>query len=210
LKNWFVYGIKKGVVTTKYPSGKAEDVAAWSTKPVRVSGGQVDCPTSAICGGDVNMAKCICCGRCSDSFAPNDVVELAEVRMNNSSFKRSFHIYILDAGSCGACNLEVQALGNPLYDLNRLGIFFTNTPRHADALLVVGVVADAMRDVLVETYEAIPEPKLVFAVGSCASSGTLFGLSVTKVLKTDIIVPGCPPNPYTILDALIRAKGGVK
>jgi Ni,Fe-hydrogenase III small subunit len=208
MKSWILTGLRKGVVTTHFPDGDAESVSAWSTRPVRQKEGNVDCPTDAIETDNVNMAKCISCGRCSPQFKPEGDVRIAMPGGSDRTFRRSFHLYLIDTGSCGACNTEVHALSNPVYDLNRLGIFFTNTPRHADALLVVGVLAERMHDVLIAAYDAMPEPRLVIAAGACAISGGIIGRPITDAIQADVLVPGCPPNPFTILDALIKARGG--
>jgi formate hydrogenlyase subunit 7 len=128
-------------------------------------------------------------------------------------FQRSLHIRHVDAGSCNACESEIKALANPYYDLHRLGIFFTPAPRHADLLLVTGPVTRAMVEPLKDTYAAMPEPRIVVAVGACACDGGIFGASaftrggLAKVLPVDVYVPGCPPSPLTLLHALLLAIG---
>ena len=89
----------------------------------------------------------------------------------------------------------------------RLGISFKNTPRHADSLLVSGVLTDNMREPLMRAYEAMAEPRVVFAVGACAISGSLLGKAVSDILRIDVTVPGCPPDPFTIMDAVQKARG---
>ncbi len=137
-------------------------------------------------------------------------------------FRRSLHIRHVDAGSCNGCESELQALNNPFYNLHRLGIFFTASPRHADLLLVTGPVTEAMREPLLRTFEAMPAPKWVMAMGTCAVSGALTGGGVTggagldPVLPVDLFLPGSPPNPAAIIAALLmllgrmpqRVKGG--
>ncbi|MGH2345325.1 MAG: NADH-quinone oxidoreductase subunit B family protein, partial [Chloroflexota bacterium] len=114
-------------------------------------------------------------------------------------FRRSLHIRHVDAGSDGSEEAEILALGNPFYDIHRLGLFFTPTPRHADILLVTGPVTRAMAEPLRRTYEAMPFPKLVVAAGTSACSGGIFGVSyatlggVDKVLPVDVYIPGTPP-----------------
>jgi len=132
------------------------------------------------------------------------------------SFGRSLHIRHVDAGSCNGCESELQALNNPYYNLHRLGIFFTPSPRFADLLLVTGSVTYAMRESLLETYNAMPEPRWVMATGTCAVSGGVTGggyscgHGVEELLPVDIYLPGCPPNPAAIIHALLllldRAK----
>ncbi|MHB1500888.1 MAG: NADH-quinone oxidoreductase subunit B family protein [Candidatus Dormibacteria bacterium] len=126
-------------------------------------------------------------------------------------FRHSLHIRHVDAGSCNGCESELQMLGSPYVDLHRLGLFFTPTPRHADALLVTGVVTANMEAPLLETYRAIPEPKLVIAAGACAVSGGVFAQGPTtkgpldRLLPVDTYVPGCPPTPQAMLHGLLLA-----
>jgi Ni,Fe-hydrogenase III small subunit/ferredoxin len=124
-------------------------------------------------------------------------------------FRRSLHIRHVDAGSCNGCESELQALNNPFYNLHRLGIFFTPSPRFADLLLVTGPVTYAMREPLLRTYEAMPEPRWVMAFGTCAVSGALTGGGYTDgsgledILPVDLFLPGSPPNPAAIIQALL-------
>ncbi|HVB75713.1 MAG TPA: NADH-quinone oxidoreductase subunit B family protein [Ktedonobacteraceae bacterium] len=128
-------------------------------------------------------------------------------------FGHSLHIRHVDAGSCNACESEIKLLLNPYYDVQRLGIFFTTSPRHADLLLVTGPVTRAMEDPLRQTYDAMPDPRLVVAVGACACSGGIFGASafaragVAEVLPVDVFIPGCPPSPLTLIHGLLLALG---
>ncbi|SMF23359.1 NADH-quinone oxidoreductase subunit B family protein [Pseudogulbenkiania subflava] len=117
----------------------------------------------------------------------------------------------VDAGSCNGCELEIQALNNPCYNIEGLGIKFVASPRHADMLLVTGPVSRHMETALRRTYEAIPEPKLVVAIGDCGCNGGIFGESyascggVSNVLPVDVAVPGCPPEPIEILRGILTA-----
>ncbi len=138
------------------------------------------------------------------------------------AFRRSLHIRHVDAGSCNGCESELQALNNPFYNLHRLGIFFTASPRFADLLLVTGPVTNAMLGPLRTTYEAMAEPRWVLAVGTCAVSGGVAeggyacGHGLDGVLPIDVYLPGCPPNPAAIIAALLmfldrasqRVRGG--
>ncbi len=119
----------------------------------------------------------------------------------------------MDAGSCNGCESELQLLSSPYYDLARLGLFFTPSPRHADALLVTGVVTRNMEAALQETYAAIPEPRLVVAAGVCAIGGGCFAGGIMthgpldRLLPVDVYVPGCPPTPLALLHGLLLAVG---
>ena len=125
--------------------------------------------------------------------------------------KRSLQIREVDAGSCNGCDYEINALNNPFNDLERFGIHFVASPRHADMLLVTGPVSRNMELALVKTYNAAPDPKLVVAVGACACSGGLFrGSHVTRngidgILPVDAYIPGCPPRPEAILYGILKA-----
>lgn len=124
---------------------------------------------------------------------------------------RALAIRMVDAGSCNGCELEIHALGNPYYNLEGLGIRFVASPRHADLLLVTGPVAKNMEHALRIAYEAVPDPKLVVAVGDCGCTGGVFGESyascgkVANVIPVDVAVPGCPPPPLAILEAILTA-----
>jgi Ni,Fe-hydrogenase III small subunit len=131
----------------------------------------------------------------------------------NTRLARSLHVRHLDAGSCNGCEWEVAALLNPYHDLQRLGIDFVASPRHADLLLVTGIMTRNLEDAARRTYEAMPEPRLVVAVGACAISGGVFAGSyagrdgVADVLPVDVFVPGCPPRPEAVIHGLLTAVG---
>ena len=122
---------------------------------------------------------------------------------------RSLSIREVDAGSCNGCELEIHALGNAFYDLERFGLRFVASPRHADVLLVTGPVTKNMREALLRTYDAAPSPKWVVAAGSCALDGGIFAGSyacaggVSEVIPVDVHIPGCPPSPTEILIGLL-------
>ncbi|MDN7799418.1 MULTISPECIES: NADH-quinone oxidoreductase subunit NuoB [Burkholderiaceae] len=196
---------------------------------------------------DVDWGRCIVCQRCTEvcptgAFMPSDDwavgvarredlhwvaprAQLPEPRadaQDRRPFHRSLHVRHVDAGSCNGCESELQALNNPFYNLHRLGIFFTASPRFADVLLVTGPVTQAMKGPLLEAWQAMPEPKWVIATGTCAVSGGVSGGNyacgngLDEVLPVDIYLPGCPPNPAAIIHALLmvlhraqqRMKGG--
>ena len=123
---------------------------------------------------------------------------------------RALCIRHVDAGSCNGCELEIQALNNPYYNLEGVGIKFVASPRHADMLLVTGPVSVNMEEALKRTLDAVPEPKLVVAVGDCGACGGIFGKSyasrgaVAEVIPVHYTVPGCPPSPTAILEAILR------
>jgi Ni,Fe-hydrogenase III small subunit len=122
---------------------------------------------------------------------------------------RSLAIREVDAGSCNGCELEIHALNNAFYDLERFGLRFVASPRHADVLLVTGPVAKNMREALLRTYNATPDPKWVVAVGDCAVDGGIFAGSyaveggVSRVVPVDLHIRGCPPTPEQLLTGLI-------
>lgn len=156
------------------------------------------------------------------SITPETLAAERLARHIDVSFRGSLHIRHVDAGSCNGCESELQALNNPFYNLHRLGVFFTASPRAADLLLVTGTVTTAMRGPLLTTWEAMPEPRRVLACGTCAISGGVCGGTYASgqglegVLPVDIWLPGCPPNPAAIIEAILlllerkpqRVQGG--
>ncbi|MGB7579362.1 MAG: NADH-quinone oxidoreductase subunit B family protein, partial [Pseudolabrys sp.] len=130
-------------------------------------------------------------------------------RTARAKLGRSLSIRQVDAGSCNGCELEIHALNNAFYDLERLGLRFVASPRHADVLLVTGPVTKNMRQALLRTYNATPDPKWVVAVGTCAIDGGVFADSyavvggVKDVVPVDLHIRGCPPSPTQLLKGLI-------
>lgn len=201
------------------------------------------CPTGAIDvdgeGVTLDLGRCIGCGLCWEQ-APTSFVEgpsyglaadhrsglrvrarwgeapetaARRTRQLPKLWRRSLHVRHVDAGSDGAIEFELGQLNAPQYDLHRLGVFITSSPRHADALLVTGPVTSSMVDALRTTFEAMPAPKLVVAAGTDAISGGLWaGSEVTRagvdsVLPVDVYIPGSPPSPLALIDGLLLASG---
>jgi len=134
-------------------------------------------------------------------------------RLVDKQFRGSLAIRAVDAGSCNGCELEIHALNNPYYAIERFGVHFVASPRHADALLVTGPVARHMESALIATYEATPQPCYVIACGDCAGEGGEFGVSyascgaVENVLPVDLKIPGCPPSPAQLMRGLLMLMG---
>jgi Ni,Fe-hydrogenase III small subunit len=195
--NWFISGIRKRIKTEKldqyqvmYPS-ILEGVSDYK------------CPTEALRSGNWDMDKCIFCRQCD--LGPTGKQETYSVQHRVPDiFKKSLYLYPVDSGTCGACNVEFTSLFSPQYDSSRFKIFMANTPRHADALVVMGVHTDGMEGVLQEAYDAMPEPKIVIGLGACALSGGIIGREAME--KYDIRIAGCPPTPASILNAIIEAR----
>ncbi len=150
----------------------------------------------------------------TEALAASDDAELASLaaKLDAASQRRlgrSLSIRQIDAGSCNGCELEINALSNAFYDLERFGLKFVASPRHADVLFVTGPVTKNMREALERTYHATPDPKWVVAVGDCAVDGGLFAGSyavaggVSAVVPVDIFVRGCPPRPKDLLNGLL-------
>ncbi|MCV0411234.1 NADH-quinone oxidoreductase subunit NuoB [Nitrosopumilus sp.] len=129
----------------------------------------------------------------------------------NKTFGRSLAIREIDAGSCNGCEIEISALTNPIYDIERFGMHFVASPRHADLLLVTGPASKNMEKALKIAYESTPEPKLVIAVGACACSGGIFGKNyattggIDSIVPVDVFIPGCPPRPQALIYGIMLA-----
>ena len=145
---------------------------------------------------------------------PIDTKEIESVGVElkdlvRKKFGRSFNIREVDTGSCGACEAEIIAANNPIYDISRFGVNFVASPRHADALLVTGPVSKNMVLALKKTFNAMPTPKIIIACGNCAKDGWLFKGSyyieggVASTIPVDLYLPGCPPRPIEIVKALV-------
>jgi Ni,Fe-hydrogenase III small subunit len=144
----------------------------------------------------------------------DEALRAAAARLNDEVLAllgRALAIRHVDAGSCNGCELEIHAVNNPYYNLEGLGIKFVASPRHADLLLVTGPVSRNMEEALRRTYDATPDPKLVVATGDCACNGGIFGEStasrgrISNVIPVDVAVPGCPPAPAAIVQAILTA-----
>ncbi len=234
MANWVLKGLRTGVKSTAYP---ARSEGAPGVSPGRPRGTLLKspaaadalvarCPTQAIARENaaisIDEGRCVHCFRCQRhveqpaSWEPGyewaaKTSGEAALRKIAGIFGRSLHVRFVDAGACGACMSEARQINSPYYNLHRLGIFVTPTPRNADILLVAGPISDAMRLPLRKTYEAMPTPKRVVAIGACAASGGIFGPSfaalggAAELLPVDVVVPGCPPPPLAILHGLLVA-----
>ena len=196
------------------------------------------CPTGALSyaaetGVRLDYGRCIACQLCVETcpagalqsscdwaFATRDrqnlirgatpaLAEQGTEKRVDRSLRKSLHIRHIDAGSCNGCESELAALDSPFYNLHRLGIFFTPSPRFADLLLITGPVTRPMREPLLAAYAAMPEPRLVMATGTCAVSGAPVdsgyagGPGLDGLVPVDIWLPGCPPNPAALIHALL-------
>ncbi|HYV35501.1 MAG TPA: NADH-quinone oxidoreductase subunit NuoB [Gemmataceae bacterium] len=173
------------------------------------------CPTGAI---EYTQDYRLAARRREDLLQSDKGVQLAASleEKTRKLFQRSLKLRQVSAGGCNACEADVNVLNTLVFDLGRFGIQFVASPRHADGLLITGPVTENMKLALKKTYDAVPAPKIVIAVGACAISGGPYvghaeqHNGADAVLPVDLYVPGCPPHPYTILDGLLRLLGREK
>lgn len=224
---------RRGRVTERDPRGG--DALEWAPvvrDPTALAEGV--CPTPALSPKSLELGACIFCHACGRSGvvdwrrglpdvgattvplvagARADELPALQERLKNLTgvFGRSLAIRHLDVGSCNGCDVEIQATTSPYVDLERFGIRFVASPRHADILLVTGVVTRNLAEALIRTVEATPEPRAVVALGACGMTGGIFAGSphvlggVHTLVPVDVVVPGCPPPPEAILAGILDA-----
>lgn len=215
--------LKQGRRTLPFPKGKLPVLPArYRGRPIMAGQGDaVDAgaitfvPDNGIqYSNDFRMAV----SRREDLVLKGDVYVLGHA-LNceiQNLFGRSLKLRQISAGGCNACESDINVLNTPVFDLSRFGIQFVASPRHADGIVVTGPVPRNMKEAFIKTYEAIPDPKIVIAVGACAISGGIFagGPELSKgldsIIPVDLYIPGCPPHPLTILDGFLRLIGRIK
>jgi Ni,Fe-hydrogenase III small subunit len=211
--------LRQGIRTLMFPKGEAPELPErFRGRPTRGAapldlGTCLFSPEEATYTRDYRMAV----ARREALVTDTGEVELARAldERSRSLFGRSLRLRSVVAGSCGGCEAELVALDNVVYDLARFGVQFVASPRHADGLVITGAMSVNMRAALRKTYDAVPAPKIVLAVGACAMSGGPFrgspevGNGVDGV-PVDLWVPGCPPHPLTILDGVLRLLGAIE
>jgi formate hydrogenlyase subunit 7 len=225
MRLWALRGLATIRGTTRFPRTADHTAGVTPGRPVlgpREAAAQ--CPTGAIqiehAHARADFDLCVHCMRCRrGEHAMGWTNDYTWSRAAGSepilpaAFSHSIHVRVVDAGDCGACLAELLQLTSPQYSLHRLGIFLTPTPRNADVLLVVGPVTRGMRQPLRDTFDAMPTPKRVVAVGACAVNGGLFGPDfaadggAADAIPVDRAVPGCPPPPLAVIEALLAVMG---
>ena len=229
--SWLRARLRQGIRTVRFPADRDDFPERFRGRPVRdpacCGDGSLDIgaclfspeETAACTDGGMSYSRDYRMGTSTRAalVTPTGEVELARAldERTRRLFRRSLRLRSVVAGSCNGCEAELVALGNVVFDLARFGVQFVASPRHADGIVVTGAVNRNMRRALELTYEAVPPPKLVIAVGACAISGGPFagspevGAGVGDILPVDLWVPGCPPHPLTTLDGLLRLLGRI-
>jgi Ni,Fe-hydrogenase III small subunit/ferredoxin len=191
--------------TAQYRLNADGSHAGLTSGPVAAGGGDPGCRTQ--------RGRLPEDGPTSDNQASLEALGLEIKARTEKMLGRSLHIREVDAGSCNGCEIEIVGLNSPVYDAERFGVHFVASPRHADMLLVTGPVTRNMELALRKTYDAMPAPRLVVAVGACGCSGGIFGVNyatrgaVDAVIPVDVYIPGCPPNPHALLQGILMAIG---
>jgi Ni,Fe-hydrogenase III small subunit/Pyruvate/2-oxoacid:ferredoxin oxidoreductase delta subunit len=216
--------------SSKCPDGCSACVAACPTDAILIEGSKVR----------LDLGRCLFCSDCVEACPEGAIRYAREYRLatrrredlvlqgqtleraraldekSRRLFGRSLKLRQVSAAGCSACEADLNVLGTVVFDLGRFGIQFVASPRHADGIVVTGPVSENMRTALLETYAAVPAPKLVIAVGACAISGGPYvdnpevHNGCGALVPVDLYVPGCPPHPLTILDGLLRLLGRIE
>ena len=213
------------------PDFKGRPILDADTSEQDVETMKANCPVPDALGWEqgracLDLGRCLFCGRCAEAcakirftneyrlgvFKREDLIVRAgegayvpprQTDKRAKAFKHSFHLREVSAGGCAACELDANVLGTPAWDMARFGIAFVASPRHADALYLTGPVSKNMQLALDKTYAAMPEPKFLIAAGACAISGGLYERGQHPAAPS-LYIPGCPPHPASVLEALLR------
>jgi Ni,Fe-hydrogenase III small subunit/formate hydrogenlyase subunit 6/NADH:ubiquinone oxidoreductase subunit I len=222
-----LYRGRPDVDPSRCPDGCRECVEACPTSALAVRAGRLG----------VDLGRCLFCRECADACPEGAVAYSRDYRLatrrredllldgkglelataldekTRRLYGRSLKLRQVSAGGCNGCEADVSVLGTVVFDLGRFGVQFVASPRHADGLLVTGPVTRSMQLALRKTYDAVPPPRIVIAVGACAISGGPYvdheevSNGAAAVVPVDLFVPGCPPHPFTILDGILRLLG---